>query len=252
MRVGSGIGLILLLNPLHRTIPMPAATLLAHAALLARLSAPYPFAVGETLQYEALLGYFPVAIATATVVRATRERGMDALVFTALGEGGPPGFRARYEMTSWVQASPLTSLRFHRKLIQGSKVDEERYQIVADSGRYREEGVARDWVTPRDPLDELAYLYYLRTIPLEVGKSFTMSRYFKTGYNPVQVRVTGREPVALFDGSTVPCFTLELSSRGATVGVSLTDDARRLPVQLSLPLPYGTVTLALTAAGQRS
>jgi hypothetical protein len=131
-------------------------------------------------------------------------------------------------------------------------VDEERYQIVPDSGRYRQEGVARDWVAPRDALDELAYLYYLRTIPLEVGKSFTMSRYFKTGYNPVEVRVTGREPMPLFDGRTVSCFTVQLTTRGATVGVHLTDDARRLPVQLDLPLPYGTVTLQLTGTSAPS
>jgi Protein of unknown function (DUF3108) len=227
---------------------MPAATLIAHAALLARLTAPYPFAVGESLQYEAWLGYIPIGTATATVARTTRERGTDALVFTAVGEGGPPGFRARYEMTSWAQSSRLVSLRFHRRLTQGSKVEEERYQIVADSGRYRQEGVARDWVAPRDALDELAYLYYLRTIPLDVGQSFTMSRYFKTGYNPVRVRVTGRAPVALFDGRTVDCFAVELTTRGTTLGVQLTDDARRLPVQLSLPLPYGRVTLELSGA----
>ncbi len=231
---------------------MPAATLLAHAALLAGLvQAPsYPFAVGETLQYEATLGYFPVGAATATVARTTREQGADAFVFTAVGEGGPPGFRARYEMTSWARSDGLASLRFHRRLTQGSKVDEERYQIVPDSGRYRQEGVPRDWVTPRGALDELAYLYYLRTVPLEVGRSFTMSRYFKTGYNPVQVRVTGREPLALFDGRTVPCFTIQLTSRGSTMSVSLTDDARRLPVQLTLPLPYGTVLLTLSGVAR--
>jgi hypothetical protein len=227
---------------------MPAATLLAHAALLAGLAqAPaYPFAVGETLQYQATLGYFPIGAATATVTRTTRERGADAFVFTAVGEGGPPGFRARYELTSWTRSSELTSLRFHRRLTQGSKVNEERYHIVPDSGRYRQEGVPRDWVTPRDALDELAYLYYLRTVPLKVGQSFTMSRYFKTGYNPVQVRVTGREPVPLFDGRTVPCLTVELTARGATVAVSLTDDRQRLPVQLTLPLPYGSVLLTLS------
>jgi hypothetical protein len=231
---------------------MPALTLLAHAALLAQLSAPYPFAVGETLQYTASLGYFPIGSATATVARTTLERGADAFVFAAVGEGGPPGLRARYEMTSWVQSSRLASLRFHRKLTQGSKVDEVRYQIVPDSGRYRQEGVARDWVAPHDALDELAYLYYLRTIPLEVGKSFTMSRYFKTGYNPVQVRILGRESVTLFDGRAVPCFVVQLTTRGSTLGVRLTDDARRLPVQLSLPLPYGTVILELSgAAGPR-
>jgi len=229
---------------------MPVVTLLAHAALLAQLTSPYPFAVGEMLTYEATLGYFPIGTATASVARTARERGVDALVFTATGEGGPPGFKTRYEMTSWTRSSRLASLRFHRKLIQGSKVNEERYQIVPDSGRYRQEGVSRDWVAPLDALDELAYLYYLRTMPLEVGKTLPMSRYFKTGYNPVQVRVTGRESLTLFDGRTVPCLTVELSTRGATVGVWLTDDERRLPAQLSLPLPYGTVTLVLSGTAR--
>ena len=233
---------------------MPAATLLAHAALLAGLAQapPYPFAVGEALQYEATLGYFPIGTATAAVARTTQERGADAFVFTAVGEGGPPGFRARYEMTSWTRSSGLASLRFHRRLTQGSKVDEERYQIVPDSGRYRQEGGAQDWMTPRDALDELAYLYYLRTMPLKPGQSFTMSRYFKTGYNPVQVRVLSREPLPLFDGRTVPCLNLELTARGATMTVSLTDDERRLPVQLTLPLPYGSVLLTLSGVSRAS
>jgi hypothetical protein len=224
-------------------------TLLAHAALLAGLAqAPaYPFAVGETLQYEATLGYFPIGTASATVARTTRERGSDAFVFTAVGEGGPPGFQARYEMTSWTRSSELASLRFHRRLTQGSKVDEERYQIVPDSGRYRQEGVPRDWVTPPDALDELAYLYYLRTVPLRVGQSFTMSRYFKTGYNPVQVKVADSlESVTLPDGKTAPAYPLEVSSRGMVMKVWMTNDARRLPVQLEVPLPFGLVALQLT------
>ena len=231
---------------------MPVATLLAHAVLLTGLTrAPnYPFAVGETLQYEATLGYFPIGTATASVVRTTQERGTDAFVFTATGEGGPPGWKARYEMTSWTRSKGFASLRFHRRLTQGSKVDEVRYQIVPDSGRYRQEGGDQDWAAPRDALDELAYLYYMRTVPLKVGQSFTMSRYFKTGYNPVQVRVTGRESLALFDGRTVPCFTVELTSRGSTVAVALTDDSRRLPVMVTLPLPYGSVLLTLSAVSR--
>jgi len=37
-------------------------------------------------------------------------------------------------------------------------------------------------------------------------------RYFKTGYNPVQVRVIGRESMTLFDGRTVPCIAVELTA----------------------------------------
>jgi hypothetical protein len=140
---------------------MPASVLLAHAALLARLITPappgaaaFPFAVGETLSYDASLGYLPVGRATATVGRA-REGGADAFVFAFAGEGGPPGIRVRYELTSWTRSSGFASLRFHRRLMQGNKVEEQRYQIVPDSSRYREEGGGQDWVAPRDALDEL-------------------------------------------------------------------------------------------------
>jgi len=227
---------------------MPVSVLLAHAALLSRLAAPapYPFTVGETLSYEARLGYFPVGTATATVSGMTRERGSEAFVFALAGEGGPPGIRVRYELTSWARSTRFASLRFHRKMVQGNSVQEQRYQIVPDSSRYREEGGTQDWVAPRDALDELAFLYYLRTAPLEVGRSYTISRYFRSGYNPILVRVVGRENLTLFDGTTVPGLALEVTAHGSTMNLKLTDDSRRLPVQLDLPLPYGTVSLLLS------
>ena len=42
---------------------MPVLTLLAHAALLARLAAPYPFAVGGDAPVRGELGMFPVGTA---------------------------------------------------------------------------------------------------------------------------------------------------------------------------------------------
>jgi hypothetical protein len=227
---------------------MPLVPLLAHAALVASLATPaaYPFAVGETLTYDATLGYFPIGTASASVSRMAQERGREAFVFSAVGEGGPPGVRMRYEMTSWVGTGRFASLRFYRKRTQGSSVAEERYQIVPDSSRYRLEGGTQDWAAPRDALDELAFLYYLRTVPLEVGKSFTVSRYFRTGYNPVAVRVTGRQTVTLPGGRSVPALAVEVTSRGTTMGVRFTDDARRLPAEIDLPLPFGSVTLELT------
>jgi uncharacterized protein DUF3108 len=226
---------------------MPVWTIFAQTALLARLTAPYPFAVGETLQYEAKLGVFPVGTATLTVSRMARERGTEAFVFNATGQGGPPGMRARYDLTSWVGAAPFNSLRFHRRLVQGNSVEEEHYQIVPDSSRYRIEGGTQAWAAPSNPLDELGFLYFLRTAPMKPGAVYRYARYFKTGYNPIQVRVVQRDTALLPSGASVPVLVVEVSSRGTTVGVRFTDDARRLPVQLDLPLPYGTVTLELTA-----
>ena len=228
---------------------IPAIQVLAHAALLAQLAAPYPFTVGETLTYEAKLGYFPVGTASVSVARLVKERGTEAFEFTMAGQGGPPGWRVRYDLKSRVGTARFQSLRFHRRLEQGGKVDERAYVIVPDSARYREEGVPGDWVAPSDPLDELAFLYYLRTAPLEVGRSYSWERYFKTGYNPVEVSVTGRESVDIAGGGTVSCLAVRVTSRGAAMRVWLTDDERRLPAQLEIPLPFGSVTLSL--AGQR-
>ena len=227
---------------------IPGAYLLAQAGLLAQLAAPYPFSVGERLDYEAKLGYFPVGTASVTVTGMVRERGAQAFEFTATGSGGPPGWRVSYDLTSLVEADKFNSLRFHRRLEQGGKVDEHRYVIVPDSARYREEGVTGDWVTPAEPLDELAFLYYLRSAPLAVGKTYSLRRYFKTGYNPIQVAVTGRESLPLPDGQTASCLAVQVSARGATMRVWFTDDKQRLPVQLEIPLQFGSVTLTL--AGQ--
>ncbi len=228
---------------------MPLAMLLAHAALLARLAAPYPFSVGETLHYDATLGMIPIGTATMTVNPMTRERGREAFVFAATGEGRPLGLRVGAALTSYVGTSGFNSLRFHRRLFQGGSVEESQFQIVPDSSRYREEGSPEDWASPRDPLDELAFLYYLRTAPLKVGATYQIPRYFKTGYNPVQVRVLGRDTRVLPGGRTAPVLLLEISSRGHLMTVTMTDDAKRLPVELELPLPFGRVTLALTRAG---
>lgn len=228
---------------------MPILPLLLHGALLARLVAPpYPFAVGERLQYDASLGMIPVGSATISVNPMTQERGRQAFVFSASGEARPMGLRFGAELTSYVGVQAFNSLRFHRKLIQGGSVNDVQFQIVPDSSRYRQVGDPRDWAAPPDPLDELAFLYYLRTARLKPGATYSIARYFQTGYNPVQVRVTGRETRALPDGTSVPVLTLEITSRGNLVTVAMTDDARRLPVEIDLPLPFGRVTLALSRA----
>jgi hypothetical protein len=227
---------------------MPAAQFLAQAALLTQLgAAPYPFSVGETLRYEAKLGYFSVGTASVSVSRLVQERGTEAFEITMNGQGGPPGWRVSYDLTSRVDTARFHSLRFHRRMVQRGDVEEERYVIVPDSARYRQEGVPGDWVAPSEPLDELAFLYYLRTAPLEVGRSYTIDRYFKTGYNPVGVEVTGRESVLMPDGATAPSLAVRVTSRGSTMRVWFTDDKRRLPVQLELPLPFGSVVLQMVS-----
>ena len=43
------------------------------------------------------------------------------------------------------------------------------------------------------PLDEISFIYFLRTLELEVGQTISMSRYFKADGNPVRFEVLRRD-----------------------------------------------------------
>jgi hypothetical protein len=234
---------------------LKSLVMIAGVALLASTRPPalppaYPFKVGETLRYSASLGYLPIGEASLAVTGTARERGAETFVLSATGAGGPPGLGVSYEMTSWVGTEKFTSRRFHRRITQAGKVSDQQFIILPDSGRFRQEGRPEVWGTTAEPLDEVAFLYFLRTTPLAVGRSYAWSRYFHTGYNPVRVQVTGRETLSLPGGKQAPCLALRLTARDATTEIWLTDDARRLPVQLRGQLAFGQVTLRLTEVGQ--
>ena len=224
-----------------------ALAVIAAAGLMLPPAPPaYPFKVGETLRYTATLGYLPIGEASLAVTGLARERGAETFVLAANGEGGPPGLGVSYQLTSWVGTEQFTSRKFYRRITQAGRVSDERFVILPDSGRVRQEGRPEVWGTTAEPLDELAFLYFLRTIPLQVGRSYAWSRYFHTGYNPIRAQVLRRESLSLPDGRTVPCLVIRLTARAASSEVWLSDDPNRLPVQLRGQLPFGQVTLRLT------
>jgi hypothetical protein len=224
--------------------------LVAGACLVAApapLAAQHPFAVGETLRYEARLGVVPAGSATLGVTGTTMYRGERLYVLAMQGGGGRGALSAAVSMTSWAGGDRFVSRRFGRTTDFRGRAGTDRFTIEPDSGLYRQDGTDGAWVTPPQPLDELAMLYYLRTLPLRAGSAHTLDGYFRNGYNPVRVRVTGREVVELGSGEAVTCLAITVSAAGLTSEVWLTDDAARLPARLRVPTPVGRVTLVLAA-----
>ena len=77
--------------------------LAAGACLLASarpLGAQLPFAVGETLRYEASLGIVPAGSATLRVSGTTNHRGERLFVLAMQGGGGRGALAAAVSMTS--------------------------------------------------------------------------------------------------------------------------------------------------------
>jgi len=220
----------------------------------AQPSGPYPFGVGEHFEYSAKAGFITLGKASMSVTRVDTIRGIPAYHFRYHIEGGNRLFRLNDVNESWTSVDKLISLRFHQEMNQNDKHRVRRFEIFPDSGFYRQEGVAQTQKTPAAPVDDAAIVYYLRTHQLEVGKAYQFDNYFKAAKNPLIVRVHARETMELPDGSKVPCIVLQpmigddgLFSNRSDARIWITDDARRIPVQIRSRLPWLTITLRLEA-----
>jgi hypothetical protein len=212
----------------------------------------YPFAVGEKLSYSAKLGMLTLGSGTLEVASVDTVRGVESFRFRFQLRGKTMFYSLNDVLESWVGIDDLTSRRFVQDFVENDKATKRQYEIYPDSGFFREHGHETTSPTPQDPLDDAAFFYFVRVAPLEVGKTYTFDRYFRKDKNPVTIEVIKREKMDLPDGSKVQCLVLHptidtkgLFSKRSETQIWLTDDARRLPVQIRTKFPFGTITLRL-------
>jgi hypothetical protein len=216
----------------------------------------YPFAVGERLEYAAKFGMLRLGDASLHVVGIDTVRGQPTFVFRFRLEGGNFIFRITNVLESWTSVTDFKSLRFRNDNKENNRVRLREYEIYPDSGFYRQRGEVDPRPTPAEPLDDAAILYYVRSAPLKVGQTHRVDRYFRKEKNPLLIRVQKREKMTLPDGRTVDCLVLNpvIDDRGlfadrAEAQLWVTDDARRIPVQIRSKQPWGTITLRLEKMG---
>jgi hypothetical protein len=212
----------------------------------------YPFAVGETLTYSAKLGMFTLGSGTLQVAALDSVRGQEMFRIRFRLTGKTVFYSLDDVLESWVATDGFESHRFVQDFVENDKPKHRTYEIYPDSGFYRETGRDTTYATPVDPLDDAAFFYFVRITPLEVGKKYTFDRYFRKDKNPVTIEVLKREKMDLPDGTEVPCLVLHpiidtkgMFSKRSDTRIWLTDDTRRLPVQIRSKFPFGTITLRL-------
>jgi hypothetical protein len=212
----------------------------------------YPFAVGEKLSYTAKLGMLTLGSGTLEVASVDTVRGVESFRLRFRLKGKTMFYSLDDVLESWIGTTDLNSRRFVQDFLENEKVTKRQYEIFPDSGFYREQGKDTTRETPAEPLDDAAFFYFVRVTPLEVGKKYSYDRYFRKDKNPVTIQVLKREKMELPDGSKVQCLVLHptidtkgLFSRRSDTRIWLTDDARRLPVQIRTKFPFGTITLHL-------
>jgi hypothetical protein len=219
---------------------------------VSRDAAAYPFAVGETLTYSSKLGMLTLGSGTLQVAAIDSLHGVEAFRLRFRLRGKTVFYSLDDVLESWVATEDFASHRFVQDFVENDKPKHRTFEIFPDSGFYRESGRDTTFSTPEAPLDDAAFFYFVRITPLEVGKKYVIDRYFRKEKNPVTIEVVKREKMELPDGSKVPCLVLHpvidtkgMFSKRSDTRIWLTDDARRLPVQIRSKFPFGTITLRL-------
>lgn len=247
MRFGAFLRLALLLvpslAPAQHSVVMPSSGEVGARAAV-------PFGHGERADYSVKYGPFSVGRASTEVFRLDTIRGREAWHILFHVRGGIPGFRVDDRMESWMDTGTLASLRFRQDMNEGSHERERVFEIFPDKGVFTEDQ-KEPQPTVTFPLDDGSFLFFVRTIPLEVGLEYSFDRYFRPDRNPVRIQVLRKEkiqvPAGEFETIVIrPIIKARgVFSEGGRAEVWLTDDSRRIMVQLKTHMKLGSLSLFL-------
>jgi hypothetical protein len=212
-----------------------------------------PFSVGETAQYDVKFGAVKVGTAITRVAGIETIRGRSAWHTVFQIKGGTFFYKVNDVFESWIDRESFSSLRFYQTQEEGSNDRRKRYEIYPEKSTYVEldKKPPREHKGVHDPLDDGSFLFFIRTINLEVGKVYESNRYFRPDRNPVRVKVLRRERIEVPAGK-FDCIVLQpviktkgIFSENGAAEVWLTDDPRHIVVQLKSKLSFGSINLYL-------
>jgi Protein of unknown function (DUF3108) len=221
-----------------------------HVTVLPSTWATVPFRTGERLDYDVKFGPLHVGKGSMEVIGVDTVRGREAWHTAFTVRGGTFFYHVNDKLESWLDVRSLSSLRHTQDLNEGSRDRERHFEIYPERGVYAEEG-KEEQPTVEEPLDDGSFLYFLRTIPLEVGKTYEFSRYFRPDRNPVTIKVLRRErvkvPAGEFDAVVVQPIikTKGIFSESGRAEIWLSDDDRHIMLQMKSKLSIGSLNLYL-------
>ena len=209
-----------------------------------------PFDVGERLDYEVKFGFVSVGSGSMEVVgyENVRDRPTWHTVFRV--KGGTFFYKVDDRFESWIETTTLSSLRHKQDINEGRRDRERTFEIFPRRPSYIEDDKPEKPSVP-NPLDDGSFLYFIRTVPLEIGKTYEFNRYFRPDRNPVKITVLRRErikvPAGTFDAIVIqPSIKSKgIFSENGRAEVWLSEDDSHIMLQMKSKLSFGSLNLYL-------
>jgi len=209
-----------------------------------------PWSVGERLEYRVKFGFFNIGRAWTEVLGIDTVRGEPCYHVQFVIHGHTPFYSLNDSLQSWFGVHDLVSRRFSQDTEENGHLRHRHYEIYPEQ---------RIWVrndtdtgsTVAEPLDEASFFFFARSIPLEVGQTYSFARYFHEDRNPVTIQVLQRQDVGVPAGrfrtiAVRPIFKSKgMFGQGGQAVIWFSDDEARIPVRIRTGLPIGTLDMSL-------
>jgi len=213
-----------------------------------------PFGPGELLEYDVKLGVLGKRGAGFMSVDGLETvRGRTTYRITMAYEGGLWFAKVKDHFKSWLDVANLVTLRSVEDTKQINRERFKHFEFFPETRTWERQDNGRSGEMPTsEPLDQISFFYFVRTLPLEVGEEYSFNRYFKESGNPVILRVLRRDTVEVPAG-TFPTIVVQpvirssgLFGEGGEAKLYLSDDPRRLLVLMESDIPIvGRLSLHL-------
>lgn len=241
-----------------------SALLAVGSAIAQPTAVAAPFEIGETLTYDTKISKIIQGISVAELTFTVSD-GAEKDNYLITAEARSKGTLIKLARYSFLQKIDSVARRSDLRALRTAKHDVQKERIRNSEAvfDYGERRVTYTETDPNEPMrpprliasdlvgdtyDLVSSIYYLRTLPLAVGKTFEVTVSDSGLIYKIPVHVTGRERQKTEIGR-VWCFKIEaevfgegrMIERKGSMIIWITDDARRIPVRSQVKASFGNI-----------
>ncbi len=216
-----------------------------------------PFQPGEVLHFQVRVSRLgDVGKGRMWIEGPVEDGGVHVWLLRFEMEARKGPIRASDRTASWLDPLRFGIVRFEKRERHVLSSSDERVRIDLAAARWFDADGDGGVLAASEPLDELSFIYYLRTLPLDSGSVDSVSRHFDAARNPTILTVIGRDtlstPAGIFVTRIVEMRVRDPKRYRGTgiIRIHIDEGACRMPIRIESRMPVlGETTLTLIGWG---